>query len=354
MRIHTDFAGGNIVFDRIEGNTVYVERDVRDTEGDWFYWAFCVEDAAGQTLAFRFPSLARVGRFGPAISHDLESWHWLDVSCQGDSFTYTFGEDENKVYFAHNMLYQPPRFLRFCEEKGLAVESFSVSESGKDLPGVRFGKGDKWILLTSRHHACEATGTYVLEGVVDTLLSGLPEDYSVLVVPFVDYNGVVNGDQGKNRKPYDHNRDYKEESIYAVIRDIKAFAAEHNVVCSFDFHSPWHQGEQNDYVFLSRSTEAMEPVTNRFGELFKEESAALPLRYEMIHDVGPNEQWNDETSPNSKNYFAKQTSVQLTATLETPYFGLADSQISQERMLSLGHAFARAVLRYLPEMETAE
>ncbi len=350
MRIHTDFAGGNIVVDRIEENTVIVERDIRDTEGDWFYWAFCVEDAAGKTLTFSFPSWARVGRFGPAISHDLETWHWLDKPSAGNTFTYTFGAQENKVYFAHNMLYQPPRFLSFCAEKGLPVENFSLSESGESLPALRFGNGDKWILLTARHHACESTGSYVLEGVVDTLLPLLPEEYSVLVVPFVDYDGVVQGDQGKNRRPYDHNRDYNEESIYAVIDAIKTFAKEHTVVCTFDFHSPWHQGEQNDYVFLSRSTEAMEPCTDRFGVFFREESAALPLRYEMVHDVGPNEQWNDETSPNSKNYFARQPSVHLTATLETPYFGLAESQISEERMLQLGHAFARAVLRYLATM----
>ncbi len=48
MRIHSDFPGGNIIFDRIEGDTIYIERDLRDTEGDWFYWAFCVEAVAEQ------------------------------------------------------------------------------------------------------------------------------------------------------------------------------------------------------------------------------------------------------------------------------------------------------------------
>ena len=78
MTIHTHFIGGNITVDKIVDNVVYVERELRDTEGDWFYWAFCVEDAAGMTLTFRFPSRTRVGRFGPAVSHDLEHWHWLD------------------------------------------------------------------------------------------------------------------------------------------------------------------------------------------------------------------------------------------------------------------------------------
>ena len=349
MTIHTSFTGGTITVEKIEDNTVYVEREIRDTEGDWFYWAFCVEDAAGMTLTFRFPSWARVGRFGPAISHDLVHWHWLDVPSEGNTFTYTFGPDENKVYFAHNMLYHPTRFLKFCEEKGLPVETICPSVKGRDIPGTRFGTGDKWILLTARHHACESTGSYVLEGVLETLFPALPAEYSVLVIPCVDYDGVVDGDQGKNRMPHDHNRDYIAEPVYAVVEYMMEFGRTHDLAYTFDFHSPWHQGAQNDWVFLSRSTEAMEPFTDRFGEILKEETDGIRLYYSGEYDVGPNEQWNDETSPNSKNYFSKQDSVMLSVTLETPYFGLKETKISQPDLLELGHAFARSVLRYIQE-----
>ncbi|MBE6615553.1 MAG: hypothetical protein E7631_09655 [Ruminococcaceae bacterium] len=349
MRIHANFTGGNILVEKVENDFVFLEREIRDTEGDWFYWAFCVEEAAGMTLTFRFPYDARVGRFGPAVSHDLKNWHWLDVPSWGDSFTYTFGPGENKVFFAHNMLYHPERFLDFCMNKELPVETVCPSVKGRDLPGTRFGSGDKWILLTARHHACESTGSYVLEGVLDTLLPVLPEEYSVLVIPFVDYDGVVDGDQGKNRKPHDHNRDYTDEPIYAVVDYMMQFGRKNNLMYTFDFHSPWHQGSQNDHVFLSRSTEAMEPFTDHFAEFFKKETADIVLHYDRIHDVGPNEQWNDENSPNSKNYFSKQSSVKLSVTLETPYFGLAETKISQSNMLELGEAFGRAILCYITE-----
>lgn len=62
--------------------------------------------------------------------------------------------------------------------------------------------------MTARHHACESTGNYVLEGVLEELIKSLPNNLSVMCVPFVDYDGVVNGDQGKNRFQHDHNRDY--------------------------------------------------------------------------------------------------------------------------------------------------
>ena len=355
MKIHCDFPGGNIVFDRIEDDIVYVERDIRDTEDDWFYWAFCVEGAAelaGKTLTFLFPSDARVGRFGAAVSHDLENWRWSE-SGEGDRFTYTFSPGEERVYFAHHMLYDTKRFSRLCKKYGLTEEVFSNSVKGRPIPAVRFGSGDQWILLTARHHACESTGSYVLEGVLESLIPDLPADCSVLAVPFVDYDGVLDGDQGKNRRPYDHNRDYTDAPIYEVIRDLMDFGRSHDLKYTFDFHSPWHMGEQNDYVFFSRSTEAMEPYTDRFGEIMKAETSENELKYTGVWDVGPNEQWNDENSPNSKNYFSKQPSVRLSVTMETPYFGVTEGtgKISQEAMPELGRAFGRSILKYIREEE---
>ena len=350
MNIHSSFTGGNIVPDRIENDTVYLERDIRDTEGDWFYWAFCVEGAAGRTLTFQFPSKHRVGRFGAAVSHDLKEWHWSE-SGTGNTFTYTFSEDENKVYFAHNMLYHPDRFEAFCRRNGLTQEVFCKSVKGRDLPCLRFGTGGKWLLMTARHHACEATGNYVLEGAVETLLASLPAEYSVLVVPFVDYDGVVDGDQGKNRQPHDHNRDYTETPIYEVVEKLIGFGRENDLLYTFDFHSPWHMGSEHDYVFFSRSTKAMDPHIDQFGEYLKRETTANELKYTGTRDVGPNEKWNNENSPNSKNYFSKQPSVRLSITMETPYFGVesGEGKISQEAMLDLGRAFGRSILQYLTE-----
>ena len=357
MRIGTDFPGGNIILDRIEGETVYVERDLRDTEDDWFYWAFSVEDTdeyAGKTVTFVFPSTSRVGRFGAAVSHDLKNWKWSESGSE-DRFSYTFSAGEKKVFFAHHMLYPTERFDALCLRNGLEKEVFALSVKGRPLPAVRFGHGDKWILLTARHHACESTGSYVLEAVSETLMKALPEGYSVLVVPFVDYDGVLDGDQGKNRRPHDHNRDYTGEPIYDVVRKMIAFGKGHDLRYTFDFHSPWHIGEQNDHVFFSRSTEAMEPFTNRFGEFMKVETARNEMKYTGKWDVGPNEMWNNEASPNSKNYFSKQESVRLSISMETPYFGVEDGsgKVSQDALTELGKAFARSLIGYIASGENA-
>ncbi|MBE6656823.1 MAG: hypothetical protein E7604_00090 [Ruminococcaceae bacterium] len=346
MNIHQNFTGGNITVTKIDNDTVFLERQIRDTDGDWFYWAFCAEGFAGHTVTFVFPSEYRVGRYGAAVSHDLKAWHWSE-SGSGDRFTYTFASDETCVYFAHDMLYHPDRFYAFCADRGLEPEPFCKSEKGRDLPCVRFGSGDQWILLTARHHACESTGGYVLEGVIDTMLSELPAEYSVLAVPFVDLDGVLDGDQGKNRRSHDHNQDYDDTPVYEVTAALKAFSREHALSCTFDFHSPWHIGPQNDHIFFSHSTEAMKPHADRFGERLAADTAHLPLRYTGNWDVGPNEQWNNENSINSKNYYSRLPGVRLTVTIETPYFGVDDGKISQDAMLIFGRTCGNSIAAHI-------
>ena len=63
MEISKNFIGGNIKVIRRTGNEIYLENELRDTGQDWFYWAFCAEGAAGQTVTFRFQD-NRLGYFG--------------------------------------------------------------------------------------------------------------------------------------------------------------------------------------------------------------------------------------------------------------------------------------------------
>ena len=69
------------------------------------------------------------------------------------------------------------------------------------------------MLLTARNHACETMASYVLEGFVQEALSDswagseFRKRYVLYCVPLIDKDGVEAGDQGKGRRPHDHNRD---------------------------------------------------------------------------------------------------------------------------------------------------
>ena len=142
INIHSNFIGGNIKVKEISGDTVVLENELRDTEGDWFYWAFCVEGAKGRTLTFKMQQ-TRIGYWGPAVSHDLAEWSWLD-SCTENSFTYSFGKDESRVYFSRMRQLQEklaaqgyPRAMPDILSMGMSGSYYEAILEGSNL--VRIG-----------------------------------------------------------------------------------------------------------------------------------------------------------------------------------------------------------------------
>lgn len=358
MKLHQDFTGGNIELLRIEGSHIYLGNQLRDTAGDWFYWAFCVEGAEGMTLTFHFDPI-RLGYFGPAVSHDLKEWHWLG-SCDNahTTFTYTFGEMETKVYFAHSMLYHPDRFLALLQKHSLKGQELCKSGKGRSVPCVTIGDGKTHIILAARHHACESTGNYVLEGVLEELIRHPIPDTTVFCVPFVDYDGVVDGDQGKGRTPHDHNRDYDREraSIYPTTAAIRAYAEQNGCLLGFDFHSPWHWGEQNDQVFIVQNSFERLHRLNAFGALLEKEVATTDGAYPYYHknDFPYKKDWN-QGGPTFAHFINTLPDSHLAFTLETAYFGTPATDgasavpVSATSLIALGTAFSRAIAHYLAE-----
>lgn len=350
MKIHNNFTGGNIFVEKQEGNDIYLKNELRDSLGDWFYWAFCIEGAEGKTLTFHFQE-NRLGYFGPAVSFDLKEWHWLN-SVGENTFTYKFGENESKVYFAHSMLYHPQRFLDFAQRKGLTIKEFCKSGKGRSVPALFLGEGKRSIILTARHHACESTGNYVLEGVLDELTDNMLSDTKVLCVPFVDYDGVVDGDQGKNRAPHDHNRDYdvKNKSIYASTAAIRDYAEENGCHYGFDFHSPWHKSGENDHVFIVQNLFEKTNRFNEFGELLESENNESSLKYYHKDDYPFMTGWNMKNTSFSM-YVSQRKENELAFSLETAYFGTQDNKVSQASLVELGKCFARAIRHYINNFE---
>ena len=348
MKISTDFRGSNVRVLKIENDTVYLDTDMRDSAGDWFYWAFAVEGASGTTLHFSFPK-NRVGYYGPAVSHDLKSWHWLHETDGEDSFSYTFGEGEKTVYFAHHILYPESRIAELIALYPITKDVLCKGRLGSEVPLLTFGNGEKKILLTARHHACESTGSYVLEGVIRGLLEDPVLDATVYAVPFVDYDGYLNGDQGKSRIPYDHNRDYDAscDSIYPETAAIKRLAHRERIGYAFDFHSPWHKGGGHDLVMIVQKTNI--DRLNKFAKIFEGAITEDSLRYESKNDLAPGVDWNNPNSPTFAKYMVDSVGAEIAFTLETAYFGESDNIVSAEKCIALGKSFAVAIKKYIED-----
>ena len=102
LSVDSDFPGGNVVLERIDGDTVFVHQDLRDTTEWWFHWHFRVRGGSSRRLTFRFTHGDVIGTRGPAVSADGgASWRWLGREAVKDvAFTYTFAREDHEVRFA--------------------------------------------------------------------------------------------------------------------------------------------------------------------------------------------------------------------------------------------------------------
>ena len=353
MEISKNFPGGNIEVIEIQDNEVFIEREIRGDKG-YFYWAFCVKGAGGKTIRFRFPQDTRVGRFGAAVSLDLKKWFWSESReiIEGKhAFTYSFSEYENCVYFAHNMVYSEKMLNDFALQNGLELALFTKTNKGRRVPCFEIGDGDKMVVITSRHHACESTGTYVLQGFAEACLKKRIEGIKFLFVPFVDYDGVVDGDAGKGRLPHDHNRDYGETILYNETAKLRNLADGGKVIMNFDFHSPHHDGWINDYPYLMKFSSEDNPIYNELFQKLRKFTQAdeNSMTYTGEQDIEYGAKWNEKTTEHNRNYFLPRTLKKVSILMEIPYFGLNDNPFTQERAIALGNHVYKAVYDLLSE-----
>ncbi|MFZ5828492.1 MAG: M14 family metallopeptidase, partial [Planctomycetota bacterium] len=106
-----------------------------------------------------------------------------------------------------------------------------------------------FVVIVGRQHPPEVTGSLALMHFVETLVGDTPvarafrEEFSVLVVPLVNPDGVEQGHWRHNARGVDLNRDWEEfrQPETRVVRDqILALRDRGRVFLHLDFHSTYH------------------------------------------------------------------------------------------------------------------
>lgn len=378
LTVDADFPGGNIVVERMEGDEVFLHQDLRDTTRDWFYWCFRVRGAQGRSLTFTFTQSNVIGVRGPAVSLDQGlTWRWLGASCvQGKSFTYSFdsagAEASEEVRFSFGMPYLQEHLEQFLSSHSsnqfLKVESLCVSRKGRNVERLHLGCAHREpaarVLLTCRHHCCEMMANYSLQGLMESLLSErkefawLRENVEFMIVPFMDKDGVEDGDQGKQRHPHDHNRDYTGDkpgdSIYPEVRAIRDLLPEWSaglLRIALDLHCPYIRGTHNEVIYLvgSRSEHHAQQQV-RFAETLESVAQGeLPFRADDLLPYG--KAWNTASNYGSGRSFANWAQdfpeMKLASTIEIPYANAHGVEVNQETATAFGVDLARAIQAYL-------
>lgn len=381
VRIDADYPGGNIRVLRIDGDTAIVAPDLRDTQRGqwWFYWNFRLRAPAGRPIRIVFQQQNPLGVRGPAVSEDRgATWRHLgptsvraDRAADGQqqwSFEARVPERAEEIRYAFCVPYVQSHLQTFLDahpnNPALRVETLCRSRRDRAVELVRAGnltdRARGVVLLTSRHHACEALATYAMEGFLAAVLAdddagrSWRSNWEVRAIPFVDKDGVEAGDQGKNRTPHDHNRDYNERPIYTEVTEImrRGQAMRDNVRAALDLHCPHIRGEWNDRVYIvgARDERVWEGQQAFARTLERVRRGTIPFHARDCLAFG--RAWNTAANFAQGRHFASWAgetfaAARLAGTMEIPYADALGSEVTANSARALGRDLASALLEVL-------
>jgi len=369
-QIDAAFPGGNIVLERIEGDDVYLHQDLRDTAGFWFYWSFRVRGAAGRTLTFHFTQGNVLAARGPAVSTDGgHTWAWLGrAAVQDATFRYRFAADAGDVRFCMGMPYLEANLREFLARHAgspaLKTATLATSQKGRPVERLHLGRlvePEYRVLLTARHHACEMMAGWVLDGFCDAVLADddLGRWYrghvEVLAVPFVDKDGVEDGDQGKNRRPHDHNRDYLGQSIYPSVAALREFVpgwSQGRLRVALDLHCPnirpGKPGGRDEQIFFVGQPDPRQWEQAQAISAILKRVQRGPLVFDPANNIPFGREWNTLPEPRMCARWAAQLpGVRFAATLEVAYAEAGGQEVTIDTARTFGHDLAAALREYL-------
>ncbi len=370
MQIKCDFPGGNIKLIDIEDNEVIVAPDLRDTAGHWFWWYFSVTGAPDADVNFVFSSPGAIGTNGVAVSRDGgRTWEWYSDVSRGtgwipDAFMYRAPVNVEDVRFAFAIPYLKGNWDAFLAKHGasplLVERKLCSSTKGRPVYYYLLGNQGKApvhrILLTARHHACESPPNFVLEGIIEEVLLSewFQDNVQVLIIPFMDVDGVEDGDQGKNRKPWDHNRDYGAEPIYPEVKAVKELVphwAHGGLSISLDLHAP---GRTDDFFHMVGQEDPRQwKELARFSSIVSAACTRLDstLRVDPARNVPWGTGWNKAGTTGVERSHASWIGTlgiaRLYTTLEIPYGSVLDVPVTPGSLREFGNVLVEAFKEYM-------
>ena len=361
--VDDEVPAGNIVFERILNDTVYVHQELRGSKKAWFYWAFRVRGAQGKKLTFVFTKSFAICERGPLVSLDKgKSYEYLaEEGSTPHSFTYTFPADAKEVWFSECFPYTPEMWKAFlaAPHKGeFETGVLCKTRKGRDVPFFRMiprhSKPVMSVVLSARHHCSEAPATFALEGLVATFLEDselgewLRNNVELTVVPFVDMDGAVEGDQGKWRLPHDHNRDYV-EFLYPETAALASLVAETEPQVFLDFHNPKLYKYNDNYIYTPYKEYNGVAELNFSALMEKYQEGGL--KYQTTDNLAYGSSWNAKHNytdgMNVTSWVANNIkTIQIVRTIEFPFAYSNGELVYPDKLRKFGHGMARALKAY--------
>jgi hypothetical protein len=176
----------------------------------------------------------------------------------------------------------------------------------------------------------------------------LRERVQWMIVPFMDKDGVEAGDQGKNRRPHDHNKDWTTgnyASVRAVREALRSRAGENRLGIALDLHCPWVRGPRHEVIHIVGSANPERwQKQQAFGRVLASVQEG-PLVYDPEDNLPYGTDWNKGPPGRPPRSFvgwaARELNADLAMTMEFPYAVAGGRPVTVEGARRFGASLAR-------------
>jgi len=191
----------------------------------------------------------------------------------------------------------------------------------------------------------------------------------------MDKDGVEDGDQGKNRKPWDHLSDYGVDNIYkctGALRQQVPEWAQGNLNLALDLHCPGLRGKWGTTIYIvGSSNEEYASKQRAFMDILKQENKGEIKLHPTNSIIEYGTAWNGGTPAKTKKTTEKPTAKKTRSsqigfmrwasqqggdlffgsTLEIPYAKNNEQMILPHNTRLFGKDLAHAIATYLQNPE---
>lgn len=200
--------------------------------------------------------------------------NFLAISCNNSEYTRTLGRrtdgavvftinpPADSLYIATGFPYDYSRnkelLNRYKGHKYLKDKVLTITESGLEvdlltITGKGRNKNKQLIWIIGRQHAFECVASYVMEGMIEYLLSTqcdskILKKFIFKIVPMVDVESVYHGQSGRMALPRDFNRDWDNPvrpAIRLIESEIAQSARKYKYSAFWDIHGTYPGGLLN-------------------------------------------------------------------------------------------------------------
>ncbi|CAD8196837.1 unnamed protein product [Paramecium pentaurelia] len=168
------------------------------------------------------------------------------------SFNYTFIE-QGTVYFASNYPYTYSNLQTFISSKYLVydkilkVKNIITSQAGNEIQIITITNDNKdqkqGLLFIGRQHPGETPSSFVIEGIINALLSAeadeLRNKFVIKIIPMLNVDGVVHGNQRCGLGGFDLNRKWgcnRDDTLNEIEKLITNFNENYPIQLILDIH----------------------------------------------------------------------------------------------------------------------